>query len=104
MTEDEIYEAQGRANAALKKAKSNVAAIHTVLSQHSRSLKEVAALIARLLSDPSYVEPSSHIKLSEHLKQQIQALPEREALAQLVEYFSTESAEVSQLQQQVDEF
>jgi len=101
MSEDEKFAAQGKAHAALKQGKSNVAMIKTALNDYARNLEEVSRLISRFLADPS--QRQNYILDSSHLKQKMGTL-ETERMIKLVDEFGAEVAQVNELQRQVDQF
>jgi hypothetical protein len=67
MSESEKYEAQGRAHAELKVAKSNAATIRASLLSYSKRLEEISKFVNQFLSDPLAMG-SSNRSVAEHLK------------------------------------
>jgi hypothetical protein len=103
MSESEIYAAQGRAHADLKKAKSTVATIHTSLSSYEKSLTELSKLVGHFLADPDFVSPS-RVPISTAIKTASTQLPSPEEVSGLVDELISESSWVKQFQEQVDKF
>jgi hypothetical protein len=103
MSESEKFEAQGRAQAALKRSKSNVATINVSLQEHARSFAEVGGLIGQLIRDPLF-RNDGVFPLSEHLKTSVAQLPTPESIASLVDALVSESMTLKELQKQVDQF
>jgi hypothetical protein len=103
MSDSEKYEAQGRAMAALKQGKGNVATLHSSLAEYARRLSEASALVGRVLRDPLFQTPS-FIRLSEHLKASLLELDDPKRIGRLVDELTAETARVQELQEQVDKF
>jgi hypothetical protein len=103
MSESEKFEAQGRAQAALKQAKSNVATLNTSLNECARQLSEVSSLIAQFVKDP-HLKQHGILRLSEHLKTSASTLPNPDTITRLVDELVAESTRVKDLQEQVDQF
>jgi hypothetical protein len=103
MSDSEKYEAQGKAHAALKQAKSNVATLNASLAEYARALAEASALVVRFLQDPLLQTPSL-IRLSEHLKITALALDDPKRVARLVDELAAEAVRVKELQELVDKF
>ena len=95
MSESEKFEAQGKAHAALKQGRSNVATINSVLREYGRRLEEIGRLVPRFLAGPELTH--------NELKKSMENL-ETERMLKLVDEFKAESAQVSELQEQVDNF
>lgn len=102
MSESEKFEAQGRAHAALKEARANVATIRVKLAEYVRELAHVSSLISKFASDPLQ-ENSSGIPLWRHLKTTLQSLNGSSA-ADLIEELVREKERVEQLEAQIREF
>ena len=99
MSESEKYEAQGRAHANLKEAKSTVATIKATLQEYVRCLEETSRSLTRFLA---YTDDNSH--LAHSCKEDIKSVSERERICGLVDQLVTESKRVAELQKQVDRF
>jgi multidrug resistance efflux pump len=99
MSERETYEAQGRAHANLKQAKSRLATINTELRGYIRNLEEANGSITQFLAHP---ERNSH--LLDSLKQAIRRVSDSERICSLVDEFVGEMKRVAELQEQIDQF
>jgi hypothetical protein len=101
MSDAEKFEAQGRAQDALKRARSNAASIKVSLLEHAKTLEETGRLVRQFIDKPTYKNPS-HIPLAEHLKAQFEVVSHLPIL--LIDELIKETATVSDLQNQVDQF
>ena len=98
MSESEKFEQQGKTHAALKRGRSNVATMSSKLSDYRRTLDEINRLIYHFLA-----KPENFASTAAALKQSMRSL-ETERMIQLVDELTAESAQVQELQEQVDQF
>jgi len=103
VSESDKFEAQGKAHASLKEARSNIHTITTSLNDYSRCLQELSRLVDRFVKDPHF-KNANLIALSEHLKASLLQLQEPNAVARLVDELVAESNRSKVLQEQVDRF
>jgi hypothetical protein len=97
MSEQERFEAQGRAYAALKKAKSNVATISATLDAYRKDVEETARSLGRLIQTPS--NPGASADLTNKLR-----ASDPGKFIELAEELHTEAVTVRDLQDKVDNF
>jgi hypothetical protein len=97
MSDEEKFEAQGRAYAELKQARGNVATLTESLLRSARDLKEIAAGIHRLLEHPEDQETA--LTTQERLKK-----VNVERLTALIGELDSESQKAAMLQRRTDQF
>ena len=102
MSDAEKFEAQGRAHAALKQAKSNVATIKTKLLAYADKLQETAAMVRRFVETPNENNPHSSIPRAQNVKTHL--WPISDDTARLVDDLAVEATKVQELQSQIDQF
>jgi hypothetical protein len=102
MGESEKFEAQGRAHAGLKEAKSNAATIRASLLNYGKRLDEASAFLKRFLSDP-LAEGYNHMPISECLKGDFRSIPST-AFESNVDQLVAEVKRAQELQHQIDNF
>ncbi len=104
MSESERYEAQGRAHAALKEARSNLATLQTVIKAYIDQLSGTAALGRQFLSDPHH-KSATFVPIAEELKRQAQAVEQASGgLGKLVDELLEQAARIRELEEQVAKF
>jgi hypothetical protein len=101
MSDAEKFEAQGRVQDALRRARENTASIKVSLLEHVKTLEETGRLVRQFIDNPTYKNPS-HTRLAEHLKAQFEVVSHLPT--SLVDDLIKEAAAVSYLQNQVDQF
>jgi hypothetical protein len=69
MTDDERYIAQGRAQDAAKKLRSEIAALRTFFDEYAESLETLKSILSRFLIEPAAKAPDQRM-LIDHLNQQ----------------------------------
>jgi hypothetical protein len=99
MSERETYEAQGRAHANLKQAKSRLATINTELRGYVRNLEEAGTSITQFLPTAG-----RNPHLSDSIKASIRRASDSERVCSLIDEFVEETKRVAELQEQVDQF
>ena len=100
MSESERFEAQGRAHAALKQARSNAATLRAVLKQHALDLKETAHAVHAIVSGGGR-NANAHLSLG---VEQAMARLSTANIPGLIEEMYAEEQRAAELQQQVDQF
>lgn len=100
MSDAESYEAQGRAHAELKDARSKVATLRASLLAYSRRLEETSSFLKTFLADPLAV---GHIPASEQVKSDYRNLSSS-TFEKYVDDLVSEVKKVNQLQALVDNF
>lgn len=103
LSEAEKFEAQGRAMANLKTAKSKVATLNTILREYADQLRETSGFVSQLIANPAY-QTDSYIRLSDHLKQIIKNGVSAEEITKRIDELVDESERARQLQEQIDNF
>ena len=103
MSDDEKLLAQGRAHAALKTAKSNVATLTVNLREFSETLRELSNEIDLLLGDPARHEPGTTKPQSENLGDHLKRLDTGSAAFWLREIHD-EATKVRLLEEQIAKF
>jgi hypothetical protein len=96
MSEQEKFEAQGRAHAALRQAKSNVAILTVSLQETARGLRELSGWI------DAFGEPGKSRSASE-IENRLRQLSIERGMLQIGELHE-EAAKVRLLQEQIDQF
>jgi hypothetical protein len=102
VSDPEKYEAQGRAHAALKTARSNVATLTLALHEYTQALRRLAKTMDTFVHDPLTTVPRPLGELAdiqEHLRQ----LDTERAIRQLEE-LREETSRVRLLQGQIEQF
>jgi hypothetical protein len=106
MSEQEKYEAQGRAHATLKMHRSNIATLTVSLREYSKTLMELSHAIDAFVRDPGRREPPGAIKpQSENLRDHLRRLnvATDRADSQLDELFM-EAGKARLLQEEIEKF
>jgi transposase-like protein len=98
MSDQEKFEAQGRAYAALKEARSNVATLAVALGTHAQTLAQLSHDIQRLVADPARDQLGS-----ETLQRQLREMSNERAILQIGEIFA-EAQKAQRLHEQINQF
>jgi hypothetical protein len=106
MSEEEIYAAQGRAHANLKKLKSETATIRAEIQRRNQALTETGRNIERCLRDPAHQEVRTPVALHVQLEHDLRLAPEINLgkLADLIEDFAKKTEEIKTLEEQISQF
>jgi len=80
MGESEKFEAQGRAHAQLKEARSTIATIEAELLRYSRLFRDLGEPVEQFAHDPAF-KNDAYISLSGHIKAQATQIPRSEESA-----------------------
>jgi hypothetical protein len=102
MSESEKFEAQGRAHAGLKEAKSNAATIRASLLNYGKRLGEASAFLKQFLADP-LTHGANQVPISECLKGDFRNL-KSSSFENNVDQLVAEVKRAQELQQQIDNF
>lgn len=97
MSEEEKFEAQGRAYAELKKARSNVVTLTTSLQESAKDLEEISRDLDRLLGDPE------DQRLALELQERLRGISSERIAARIAE-LDRESQRALLLKRQTDQF
>ena len=103
MSEQEKFEAQGRAYADLKTAKSNIATLTVALREFSKTLRELSGEIDNLLADPARIEPKAIKPQAENLGDHLRRLDTGSAAFHLSEIHK-EATKARFLEEQIAKF
>jgi len=102
MSDAEKYEAQGRAHAALKLARSNAATIKSQLLEYAKKLEDDSGMVRRFVDNPTFKHPNSNtpasVNLKEHLSMGLQNAPE------LIDQLTKETESILALDEQIRQF
>jgi len=103
MGESDKFEKQGRAHAALKQAKSNVATNAAALNETAKNLDRIVGLLRRFTKDPQARVDNLPIEIADELKIAIRRL-DLEAMQPMIDEYRADYDRVATLQAQVDQF
>jgi hypothetical protein len=104
MSEQDKFEAQGRAYAALKTATSNAATLTVSLREYSKRLKDLSRAIDTLLHDPAQRDPPGTIKsYYESVMDELRQLETDRAILQIKELHE-ETSKALLLHEQIEKF
>lgn len=103
MSESEKYEAQGRAYASLKQARSNIATIKAALLHHARYFADVERLLTQLAKEPNAANAAG-MSLAGHLETLLEGLPDGKTVAKLIDDLAGQSAWASRIEEQISKF
>lgn len=104
MSENEAYEAQGRAHASLKRLKSEIATIKAELLRRNQLLAAVCRMVEQFVVDPARHDPHAPvpqaITIQHHLNHEIDAA----SMCALVDELVRKSGEMKILEEQIGHF
>jgi hypothetical protein len=103
MSDDEKHLAQGRAYAALKTAKSQVATLTVTLREFSKTLRELSNEIEGVLADPARRDPGTTKPQPDNLGTHLRALDTGSAAVQLFDLYKA-ATEARLLEEQIAKF
>ena len=103
MSDQEKFEAQGRAYAAVKTARSNVATLTVSLREFSTMLRELSAAIDAFVLDPARRDPGAIKPQYANIQDHLRRLSTERAVFELGE-IQEEAAKARLLQEQIEKF
>ena len=106
MSVEEIYAAQGRAHANLRKVRSEIATIRAEIQTRSRALAEMLSRMDRCLRDPLCQEPGAPVAVHVQLEHDLRFRPELKLdhLAGLLIDLANQSGEAKSLEEEIAQF
>lgn len=107
MSDRDNFVALGRAHAALKTAKSNVATLAASLGEYSIALGRASYSLDRFLDDPAKYDPAilltDETKPSPEIQDRLRGLATAQAVLQIAE-LREEMGRVRQLEEEIDQW
>ena len=103
MSDQEKFEAQGRAYAALKAARANVATLTVSLREFSTVLRELSAAINAFVLDPAQRDPGAIKPQYANIQDHLRRLSTGRAILELEE-IREEASKARLLEEQIEKF
>lgn len=103
MSENEAYEAQGRAHASLKRLKSEIATIKAELLRRNQELAALARMVDQVVHDPAHQDSGAPVPRVFTLEQRLREI-DLASMAALAEELFQKTGQASVLEEQIKNF